>query len=103
MECNKKILVALNGYVEEMIEGQKVIKVFCHEEEAIEDFKKHNEELRKASTGAQTFGGYMMPMLGNLSHMNYAVTCCVGGLMTIAGAFDLGSLVSYLTIYKASF
>ena len=90
----------LHDYVEEMIEGQKVIKVFCHEEEAIEDFKKHNEELRKASTGAQTFGGYMMPMLGNLSHMNYAVTCCVGGLMTIAGAFDLGSLVSYLQYTK---
>ena len=90
----------LNGYVEEMIEGQKVIKVFCHEEEAIEDFKKHNEELRVASTGAQTFGGYMMPMLGNLSHMNYAVTCCIGGLMTIAGGFDIGSLVSYLQYTK---
>ena len=96
----QKNIGALNGYVEEMIEGQKVIKVFCHEEEAIEDFKKHNEELRKASTGAQTFGGYMMPMLGNLSHMNYAVTCCVGGLMTIAGAFDIGSLVSYLQYTK---
>ena len=96
----QKNIGALNGYVEEMIEGQKVIKVFCHEEEAIEDFKKHNEELRKASTGAQTFGSYMMPMLGNLSHMNYAVTCCVGGLMTIAGAFDLGSLVSYLQYTK---
>ena len=96
----QKNIGKLNGYVEEMIEGQKVIKVFCHEEEAIEDFKKHNEELRVASTGAQTFGGYMMPMLGNLSHMNYAVTCCVGGLMTIAGAFDIGSLVSYLQYTK---
>lgn len=96
----QKNIGALNGYIEEMIEGQKVIKVFCHEEEAIEDFKKHNEELRKASTGAQTFGGYIMPMLGNLSHMNYAVTCCIGGLMTIAGAFDLGSLVSYLQYTK---
>lgn len=96
----QKNIGKLNGYVEEMIEGQKVIKVFCHEEEAIEDFRKHNEELRKASTGAQTFGGYMMPMLGNLSHMNYAVTCCVGGLMTIVGAFNLGSLVSYLQYTK---
>lgn len=96
----QKHIGKLNGYVEEMIEGQKVIKVFCHEDEAIEDFRKHNEELRKASTGAQTFGGYMMPMLGNLSHMNYAATCCIGGLMTIAGAFDLGSLVSYLQYTK---
>ena len=96
----QKHIGKLNGYVEEMIEGQKVIKVFCHEDEAIEDFKKHNEELRKASTGAQTFGGYMMPMLGNLSHINYAVTCCIGGLLTIAGSFNLGSLVSYLQYTK---
>ena len=96
----QKHIGKLNGYVEEMIEGQKVIKVFCHEDEAIEDFKKYNEELRKASTGAQTFGGYMMPMLGNLSHINYAVTCCIGGLLTIAGAFNLGSLVSYLQYTK---
>ncbi len=86
----------LNGYVEEMIEGQKVIKVFCHEDKAIDEFKDLNEELRKASTGAQTFAGFMMPALGNLSHINYAVTCCVGGLMTIGGSFDVGSLVAYL-------
>ena len=96
----QKNIGKLNGYVEEMIEGQKVIKVFCHEDKAIEDFKKHNEELRKASTGAQTFAGFMMPMLGNLSHINYAVTCCIGGLLTIAGMFDIGSLVSYLQYTK---
>lgn len=86
----------LNGYVEEMIEGQKVIKVFCHEDKAIDEFKVLNEELRKVSTGAQTFAGFMMPALGNLSHINYAVTCCVGGLMTIKGSFDVGSLIAYL-------
>ena len=96
----QKNIGKLNGYVEEMIEGQKVIKVFCHEDKAIEDFKKHNEELRKASTGAQTFAGCMMPMLGNLSHINYAVTCCAGGLLTIAGLFDVGSLISYLQYTK---
>ena len=96
----QKNIGKLNGYIEEMIEGQKVIKVFCHEEKAIEDFKKHNEELREASTGAQTFGGFMMPMLGNVSHMNYAITCCVGGLLTIMGKFDIGSLVSYLQYTK---
>ena len=96
----QKNMGKLNGYIEEMIEGQKVIKVFCHEDKAIEDFKKYNEELRKASTGAQTFAGYMMPMLGNMSHMNYAVTCCIGGLLTIAGRFDLGSLVSFLQYTK---
>ena len=96
----QKNMGKLNGYIEEMIEGQKVIKVFCHEDKAIEDFKKHNEDLRKASTGAQTFAGYTMPMLGNMSHMNYAVTCCIGGLLTIAGRFDLGSLVSFLQYTK---
>lgn len=96
----QKNIGKLNGYVEEMIEGQKVIKVFCHEDKSIEEFRKHNEELRKASTGAQTFAGFMMPMLGNLSHINYAVTCCAGGLLTIAGMFDIGSLVSYLQYTK---
>lgn len=92
----QKNMGKLNGYVEEMIEGQKVIKVFCHEDKAIDEFTELNEELRKASTGAQTFAGFMMPALGNLSHINYAVTCCVGGIMTICGLFDVGSLVAYL-------
>ena len=92
----QKNMGALNGYVEEIIEGQKVVKVFCHEDKAIDEFKVLNEELRKASTGAQTFAGFMMPSLGNLSHINYAVTCCVGGIMTIGGLFDIGSLVAYL-------
>ena len=86
----------LNGYIEEMIEGQKVVKVFCYEDQAVEDFAVLNEELRKASTSAQTFAGAMMPLMGNLSHMNFAINCCVGGLMTIMGVFDLGSLISFL-------
>ena len=96
----QKNIGKINGFVEEMIEGQKVVKVFCHEDKAIEEFEKHNEELRLASTGAQTYAGFMMPLLGNLSHINYAITCCVGGLMTILGAFDLGSLVSHLQYTK---
>ena len=86
----------LNGYVEEMIEGQKVVKVFCHEDKAIEAFDKLNEELREASTGAQTFAGAMMPLMGNLSHINYAVNCCVGGLLAIAGILDVGALIAFL-------
>ena len=96
----QKNIGKLNGYVEEMIEGQKVIKVFCHEDKAIEDFKKHNEELRLASTGAQTFAGMIMPAFGNLSHINYAISCCVGGILTITGILDLGTLVSYLQYSK---
>lgn len=96
----QKNIGKVNGYVEEMIEGQKVIKVFCHEEQAIEEFKKHNEELRLASTGAQTFAGMIMPAFGNLSHINYAISCCAGGILTIVGALDLGTLVSYLQYSK---
>lgn len=92
----QKNIGKLNGYVEEMIEGQKVIKVFCHENNAIDEFTQLNEDLRNASTGAQAFAGFMMPALGNISQVNYAVTCCVGGIMTIGGLFDMGSLVSYL-------
>ena len=86
----------VNGYIEEMIEGQKVIKVFCHEEEAKAQFKERNDALRQAAISAQSYSGIMMPMMGNLSHVNYAVTSCVGGLMAIAGGLDLGSLISYL-------
>ena len=92
----QKEIGALNGYIEEMIEGQKVIKVFCHEDKAIEDFKKYNEQLREASTNAQNHAGRMMPSLGNISYANYAVTCCVGALMTILGMFNIGALVAYL-------
>lgn len=86
----------LNGYVEEMIEGQKVVKVFCHEEKAIEKFEKLNEELREASTGAQTFAGSMMPLMGNISHINFAINCCLGAIFVISGALNLGSLIAYL-------
>lgn len=86
----------LNGFVEEMIEGQKVVKVFCHEDKAISDFDGLNEELRKASTSAQGFAGAMMPLMGNLSHINYAINCCVGAIFTIGGALSVGSLLAFL-------
>ncbi len=89
-------IAELNGFVEEMIEGQKVVKVFCHEEKAIEDFDKLNESLREASTSAQTFAGSMMPLMGNLSHINYAINCCIGGLFAISGALSVGSLLAFL-------
>ena len=86
----------LNGYIEEMIEGQKVVKVFCHEEKAIEKFEKLNEGLREASTGAQTFAGSMMPLMGNMSHINFAINCCIGAIFTISGMLNLGTLIAYL-------
>ena len=93
-------LGSLNGYIEEMIEGQKVIKVFHHEQQAIDQFSARNDAYQTAATTAQTYAGSMMPAMGNLSRINYAVTCCVGGLLAIGGVFDIGSLGAYLLYVK---
>ena len=93
-------LGALTGYIEEMIEGQKVIKVFNHEGQAVERFTALNGDYRDAATAAQAYAGMMMPAMGNLSKINYAVTCCVGGLLAIGGVFDIGSLGAYLLYVK---
>ena len=93
-------LGALNGYIEEMIEGQKVIKVFNHEGQAVERFTALNGDYRDDATAAQAYAGMMMPAMGNLSKINYAVTCCVGGLLAIGGVFDIGSLGAYLLYVK---
>lgn len=92
----QKDIGAVNGYIEEMIEGQKVIKVFNHEEKAKEGFYKRNENYRKSATAAQAFAGSMMPAMGNISHINYALTCCIGGLFAIGGAFHIDTLVTFL-------
>ena len=91
----QKALGEINGYIEEMIEGQKVIKVFNHEKEAREGFRQRNESYRDAATRAQMFAGMMMPAMGNLNYINYAVTCCVGGLLAIRNG-DLGGLAAFL-------
>ena len=85
----------VNGYIEEMIEGQKVIKVFNHEQAAKEGFYALNEAYRQAGTRAQIYSGMMMPAMGNLSYINYAITCCVGGLLAIRSG-DLGGLSAFL-------
>ncbi len=87
----------VNGYIEEMIEGQKVIKVFNHERAAKEGFAVRNEAYRQAATRAQAYSGAMMPAMGNLSYVNYAVTCCVGAMFAISGGgFRLGDLAAFL-------
>lgn len=91
----QKYIGAVNGYTEEMISGQKVIKVFCHEQEAKDSFSLHNENYRVAATKAQAFAGALMPAIMNLSHINYAITCCIGGLLAIRSG-DLGTLVAFL-------
>ena len=89
-------LGVVNGYIEEMIEGQKVVKVFNREEETVEKFNEINEQLRKASTGANTFASILMPLMNNLSHVNYAITAALGGMLAVKGVLSPGSIVAFL-------
>ncbi|XAY17482.1 ABC transporter ATP-binding protein [Bengtsoniella intestinalis] len=91
----QQTLGAVNGYVEEMITGQKVVKVFCREAPSKAEFAVKNEAYRQSATTAQSFAGAMMPMMGNLGHINYAITCCVGGILAVQSG-DLGTLVTFL-------
>ena len=93
---NQKSIGELNGYIEEMIEGQKVIKVFNHEPKAEEEFLRLDENLRKAGTDAMTYGGLMGPIMNNLSHMQYAVVAMVGALRVVTGHLGLGSIAAFL-------
>ena len=90
----------LNGFVEEMVEGVKVSKVFNHEQENIREFNRRNELLRNASTEALTYSGRTIPTVVSISYFNYAIVACVGGFFTIAGIMDLGSLSSYLVFVR---
>lgn len=93
----QKELGEVNGYIEETIEGQKVVKVFNHEEEVTEHFTQINEELRKASTGANTFASILMPLMNNLSYVNYAITAALGGMLAVKGFMTPGGIVAFLT------
>ncbi|MDR1620157.1 MAG: ABC transporter ATP-binding protein/permease [Clostridiales bacterium] len=95
-------LGAANGYIEEMVEGQKVVKVFSHETAAKAEFQKLNDELFRSAQGANTFATMIMPIMNNLSYINYALTAMAGGIMAAAGTFTLGALASFL-MYTRSF
>lgn len=90
----------LNGYIEELINGQKVVKVFHHEEESFTEFCKKNEELRKAGTGAQGYAATMVPVVVSISYINYAIVAVLGGLLALHGKADIGSLASYLVFVR---
>ena len=90
----------LDGYIQEMVAGQKVIKVFCHENENINDFEERNEALRKAGTAAQTYAATMVPAVASISYFNYALVAFIGGLMAVMGWTDPGSLASYLIFVR---
>lgn len=92
----------INGFVQEMTAGQKVEKVFNHEEKDFEEFCRLNENFRKESTSALTYAGFMIPVIVSLSYLNYAVSACIGGIFTIKGIMDLGSLSAYLVYVRQS-
>ncbi|MBP3309351.1 MAG: ABC transporter ATP-binding protein [Ruminococcus sp.] len=96
--AQQKAIGSVNGYIEEMIDGQKVVKVFCHEDNAGEEFDKLNEELCMAATRAHTFANILMPIMNNLSYLHYAVTAIAGGIMVVKGmgAMTVGTVVAYL-------
>lgn len=98
----QKYLGSINGFVEEMVAGQKVEKVFNHERQDYEEFCRRNEKLRAASTNALAYSGLMVPVVVSISYFNYAVSACVGGLFTLAGLMDIGSLASYLVYVRQS-
>ena len=90
----------VNGYIEEMVSGQKVVKVFNHEPANLRIFNEKNEVLRKAGTGAQSYAATMVPAVVSISYINYAIVAVVGGLMALRGATDIGSLSSYLVFVR---
>lgn len=89
-------LARVNGYIEEMAEGQREIKVFNYEGEACREFNSRNEELRKNTVKANTWAMILMPIMGNLSHVTYAACAAVGGIMAVNGLTDIGSIASFL-------
>lgn len=111
---NQKSVGELNGFIEEMIEGQKVVKVFNHEKKAISEFQQLNEKLRKAGTAAMTYGGIMGPITNNTSHAQYAVVAIIASVFMIlgqshenllnwfTGALNLGTIAAFLQ-YTRSF
>ena len=96
--AQQKAIGKANGYIEELIDGQKVVKVFCHENAANEEFDKLNNELCEAATRANTFANILMPIMNNLSYLHYAATAIVGGIMAVNGfgGMNIGKLISYL-------
>ena len=89
-------LGAVNGYIEESVSGQKVIKVFNHEDTCVDEFELLNNDLREKQVGAQFFGGIMGPIMGNVGQVSYAMTAGIGGILCIARGFDIGGLTIFV-------
>ena len=100
-KAQQQSLGAVNGFIEEMMEGQKVVKVFTRENQVKEDFEKLNDQLCTAGTRANILANILMPMMNNLGHINYAITAIFGVLLIIARKLDLGTVVAFLQYSKS--
>ena len=101
--AQQKSLGAVNGYIEEMMEGQKVVKVFCHEDESIQKFDELNDQLFASADNANRFANILMPVVAQLGNVSYVICAMVGGILAINGIgnFTLGGLASFLTFNKS--
>ena len=101
--AQQKSIGALNGYIEEMMEGQKVVKVFTHEQESMEAFNELNEQLFESANNANKFGNILGPINSNLGHFNYVMIAAIGGALALGniGGFTVGGLASFLTYNKS--
>ena len=95
-KAQQAALGTLNGYIEETVTGQKVVKVFCHEKMAEDEFEFLNYDLRDKQIRAQFFGGIMGPVMGNLSQVTYTLTAAIGGILCVVRGFDIGGLTVFL-------
>lgn len=100
----QKDLGRVNGYIEEMMDGQKVVKVFCHEEKSIEQFKKLNDDLRESAKNANTFANITMPINANIGNISYVLCAVVGSVMALSGyaGLTLGTLITFMTLNRNS-
>ena len=99
----QKDLGAVNGYIEEMMEGQKVVKVFCHEEKSVEQFRALNQQLRHSANNANKISNVVMPINANIGNISYVLCAVVGAILALGGysGLTLGTLVSFLTLNKS--
>ena len=96
--AQQKAVGALNGYIEETIEGQRVVQVFCHEEKSIDVFTGKNEDVRVAGTRANTFASMLWPIMGNLGHAIYVLVALVGSIFIVNHSATLGTLIAFLPL-----
>lgn len=99
----QKDLGKVNAYIEEMMEGQKVVKVFCHEDKSVEQFKKINRQLRESANNANKIANVTMPVNGNIGNISYVLCALIGGMLALSGfsGLTIGTLVAFLSLNKS--